>query len=202
MIQSDARPPTTPAYPPRPNWEAGGSRRVGVRLSGGGMSSTKGWTPEEDALIVSLVNQHGIKKWSVVAAELPGRNGKQVRALRARPAVEPAPPGVLRLVRALGARSLAPARADSPGCIVPDLPPRARARPPVRCTRSAASGGTISWIQTSSAASGRSRRTRSCSTRTASTARSGPSSPSSSPAAPITRSRTAGTRRCGASCAR
>ena len=47
-------------------------------LSGAASGPIKGWTPEEDAEIVALVGAHGIKKWSIVAAGLPGRNGKQV----------------------------------------------------------------------------------------------------------------------------
>mmetsp|Transcript_11445 Transcript_11445/g.41879 ORF Transcript_11445/g.41879 Transcript_11445/m.41879 type:complete len:627 (-) Transcript_11445:2397-4277(-) len=37
------------------------------------------WTKEEDDKIVSLVKQHGPKKWSVIAQYLPGRIGKQCR---------------------------------------------------------------------------------------------------------------------------
>ena len=43
------------------------------------------WTPEEDALIVSLVGAHGTKKWSLIAQELKAkvnavpRTGKQCR---------------------------------------------------------------------------------------------------------------------------
>ena len=41
---------------------------------------TKGpWTEAEDMLVVELVAKHGAKKWSVIAAELPGRIGKQCR---------------------------------------------------------------------------------------------------------------------------
>jgi hypothetical protein len=38
------------------------------------------WVTEEDTKIATLVGEHGIRKWSVVADNLPGRNGKQVRA--------------------------------------------------------------------------------------------------------------------------
>ena len=37
------------------------------------------WTDAEDAKIIELVRQHGPKKWSVIAQELPGRIGKQCR---------------------------------------------------------------------------------------------------------------------------
>lgn len=43
-------------------------------------SLTKGpWTEEEDRLVLELVQQHGAQKWSVIAASLPGRIGKQCR---------------------------------------------------------------------------------------------------------------------------
>lgn len=34
---------------------------------------------QEDSLIIELVKQHGLGKWSVIAAQLPGRIGKQCR---------------------------------------------------------------------------------------------------------------------------
>ncbi|KAJ8775110.1 hypothetical protein K2173_020114 [Erythroxylum novogranatense] len=37
------------------------------------------WTPEEDRLLVQLVEQHGVKKWSQIARMLDGRVGKQCR---------------------------------------------------------------------------------------------------------------------------
>ena len=37
------------------------------------------WTPEEDKKIIQLVREHGPKKWSVIADNLPGRIGKQCR---------------------------------------------------------------------------------------------------------------------------
>lgn len=37
------------------------------------------WTKEEDAKVLALVELHGAKKWSVIAAQLPGRIGKQCR---------------------------------------------------------------------------------------------------------------------------
>mmetsp|Transcript_58048 Transcript_58048/g.67761 ORF Transcript_58048/g.67761 Transcript_58048/m.67761 type:complete len:911 (-) Transcript_58048:38-2770(-) len=42
--------------------------------------ATKGpWTEEEDSKVVELVKAHGARKWSQIAAELPGRIGKQCR---------------------------------------------------------------------------------------------------------------------------
>jgi len=37
------------------------------------------WTPEEDALVKTLVATHGPKKWSLISLSLPGRVGKQCR---------------------------------------------------------------------------------------------------------------------------
>lgn len=37
------------------------------------------WTPEEDELVVQLVNQFGPRSWSVIAQHLKGRIGKQCR---------------------------------------------------------------------------------------------------------------------------
>lgn len=37
------------------------------------------WTKEEDDLLCKLVGQHGPKKWSVIASQVPGRIGKQCR---------------------------------------------------------------------------------------------------------------------------
>jgi hypothetical protein len=37
----------------------------------------KKWSPEEDKKLVDFVAKHGAKKWSVIAKELPGRNGKR-----------------------------------------------------------------------------------------------------------------------------
>ena len=37
------------------------------------------WTKEEDLKVIQLVKEHGPKKWSVIAANLDGRIGKQCR---------------------------------------------------------------------------------------------------------------------------
>ncbi|KAJ8477890.1 hypothetical protein OPV22_021617 [Ensete ventricosum] len=37
------------------------------------------WTAEEDSLLVGLVKQHGVRKWSYIAKNLVGRIGKQCR---------------------------------------------------------------------------------------------------------------------------
>ncbi|XBH58146.1 uncharacterized protein [Aegilops tauschii subsp. strangulata] len=40
---------------------------------------TGSWSPEEDALLVALVRQHGARRWSVISAGVPGRTGKSCR---------------------------------------------------------------------------------------------------------------------------
>lgn len=37
------------------------------------------WTAEEDAALIALVSEHGAKKWSYIASNLPGRISKQCR---------------------------------------------------------------------------------------------------------------------------
>jgi hypothetical protein len=37
------------------------------------------WTPEEDTIVINLVEKHGTKKWSHIARQLNGRLGKQCR---------------------------------------------------------------------------------------------------------------------------
>eukprot|EP00736_Rhodelphis_marinus_P009503 Rmarinus@m.26439 len=37
------------------------------------------WTKEEDEIVIQLVSEYGAKKWSQIAASLPGRIGKQCR---------------------------------------------------------------------------------------------------------------------------
>lgn len=41
--------------------------------------SRRRWTVSEDALLRSLVLQHGARKWSAIAACIPGRTGKSTR---------------------------------------------------------------------------------------------------------------------------
>jgi hypothetical protein len=43
------------------------------------MAAKNVWTPEEDATLQRLVNEHGTNSWSVIAAGLVGRTGKQCR---------------------------------------------------------------------------------------------------------------------------
>ncbi|ONM34120.1 Transcription factor MYB44 [Zea mays] len=37
------------------------------------------WSPEEDALLTRLVEQHGPHRWSLISAPIPGRSGKSCR---------------------------------------------------------------------------------------------------------------------------
>ena len=37
------------------------------------------WTPEEDALMIQLVQQHGTRHWGNIGKQLTGRTGKQCR---------------------------------------------------------------------------------------------------------------------------
>ena len=39
------------------------------------------WSSDEDTLLIDLVEEIGAKKWSLIAARMPGRIGKQVGAL-------------------------------------------------------------------------------------------------------------------------
>ena len=64
--------------------------------------SRRPWTQDEDELIVKLVNEHGLRKWAIVAAALSGRSGKQCR-LGVRPIPSLLPP-VSALPRSLGSR--------------------------------------------------------------------------------------------------
>ncbi len=41
--------------------------------------------PQEDVLLVRLVEEHGTKNWSIIAKGIPGRTGKSCRIRYARP---------------------------------------------------------------------------------------------------------------------
>ncbi|XP_019155290.1 PREDICTED: myb-like protein A [Ipomoea nil] len=50
------------------------------RRSSNGVAFIKGqWTEEEDRLLIRLVNEHGDRRWSVIATKIVGRAGKQCR---------------------------------------------------------------------------------------------------------------------------
>ena len=42
-------------------------------------SERRVWSADEDVKIVALVGEHGTRAWSVIAAQLPTRTGKQCR---------------------------------------------------------------------------------------------------------------------------
>nr|KYP73073.1 Transcription factor MYB44 [Cajanus cajan] len=37
------------------------------------------WSPQEDATLLKLVNEHGARNWSVISSGIPGRSGKSCR---------------------------------------------------------------------------------------------------------------------------
>ncbi|KAL2539949.1 Uncharacterized protein Adt_00927 [Abeliophyllum distichum] len=47
---------------------------------GSGGEKTKGsWSPQEDATLVKLVEEHGPRNWSLISLGIPGRSGKSCR---------------------------------------------------------------------------------------------------------------------------
>ncbi|KAI3519749.1 hypothetical protein L1887_08965 [Cichorium endivia] len=47
---------------------------------GGGAGKIKGsWSPQEDATLMKLVEQHGPRNWSLISSRIPGRSGKSCR---------------------------------------------------------------------------------------------------------------------------
>ena len=48
-------------------------------IHGGGR--TRKWTPEEDALMIQLVQQYGTRHWGNIGKALTGRTGKQCRKM-------------------------------------------------------------------------------------------------------------------------
>jgi hypothetical protein len=51
-------------------------QRIGTSKCG---ISKKSWTKEEDQILTRIVQNNGAQRWSNVAAQLPGRAGKQCR---------------------------------------------------------------------------------------------------------------------------
>ncbi|MFS7958241.1 putative transcription factor MYB-HB-like family [Helianthus anomalus] len=50
------------------------------RNSGGGGCKIKGsWSPNEDATLIKMVEQHGPRNWSLISSCIPGRSGKSCR---------------------------------------------------------------------------------------------------------------------------
>ncbi|KAF3976778.1 hypothetical protein ACB098_06G140300 [Castanea mollissima] len=47
--------------------------------NGGGDRIKGSWTPQEDATLMKLVEQHGPRNWSLISQGIPGRSGKSCR---------------------------------------------------------------------------------------------------------------------------
>lgn len=63
---------------PEPSDDAGsssGEEGVTVNVN----AKKKSWTPEEDAMLVELIQRHGAQKWTFISEHLQGRIGKQCR---------------------------------------------------------------------------------------------------------------------------
>ncbi|KAJ4827911.1 hypothetical protein Tsubulata_021777 [Turnera subulata] len=56
---------------------------MGSSCNGGGnITNTKikgSWSPQEDANLIKLVEQHGARNWSMISTGIPGRSGKSCR---------------------------------------------------------------------------------------------------------------------------
>ena len=51
-----------------------------MKMENGGGDRIKGsWTPQEDAMLMKLVEQHGPRNWSLISQGIPGRSGKSCR---------------------------------------------------------------------------------------------------------------------------
>ncbi|XP_060181483.1 transcription factor MYB73-like [Lycium barbarum] len=48
-------------------------------MEGSGDKIKGSWTPEEDDMLIKLVNQHGPRNWSLISTGIPGRSGKSCR---------------------------------------------------------------------------------------------------------------------------
>ena len=75
LLEPQALPP---APLPMPDDELAGPSEQ-TTAAGGSAQERRVWTPEEDAQIAALVAEHGTRSWSVIAAKLPTRTGKQCR---------------------------------------------------------------------------------------------------------------------------
>ena len=86
------------------------------------------WAADEDEMLISLVSELGAKRWSLIAARMPGRIGKQVRAIAEprRSAPLPSPPPRPGAPRAAPSRALLAFVPRSP------QPSDVRARPQCR----------------------------------------------------------------------
>ncbi|KAK3042106.1 hypothetical protein RJ639_001808 [Escallonia herrerae] len=52
---------------------------MGTMGAEGGDKAKGSWTPEEDATLIKLVEQHGPRNWSLIGTGIPGRSGKSCR---------------------------------------------------------------------------------------------------------------------------
>ena len=50
-----------------------------MTLSTGGDRIKGSWSPQEDATLIKLVEEHGPRNWSLISASIPGRSGKSCR---------------------------------------------------------------------------------------------------------------------------
>ena len=85
LVQLPLPQPPSPASPADLD-ASGSSSPTSLPTGGQAAASTSStiaerrvWTAEEDAQIAALVAAHGTRSWSVIAAQLPTRTGKQCR---------------------------------------------------------------------------------------------------------------------------
>ena len=75
-----SRAKSSSASPPEKKSKRSKSRKVTAASGNGNRAVVKGpWTEAEDKLLSKLVNEHGAKKWKVIASNLHGRIAKQCR---------------------------------------------------------------------------------------------------------------------------
>ena len=55
------------------------SRKTGNKDEANGQASKAPWSPEEDVVLIQLVEKIGAQKWSMISDYLPARQGKQCR---------------------------------------------------------------------------------------------------------------------------
>ncbi|KAK4351318.1 hypothetical protein RND71_030631 [Anisodus tanguticus] len=48
-------------------------------MEGTGEKIKGSWSPEEDDMLIKLVDQHGPRNWSLIRSGIPGRSGKSCR---------------------------------------------------------------------------------------------------------------------------
>ncbi|XWS74792.1 hypothetical protein CRYUN_Cryun01aG0027800 [Craigia yunnanensis] len=50
-----------------------------MKMINGGDRVKGSWSPQEDANLIKLVEQHGPRNWSLISSGIPGRSGKSCR---------------------------------------------------------------------------------------------------------------------------